>query len=431
MHETVLGELNLMKLLSRRDLLRLRFWYKLSVCRKNNTWLIGNKQSLSGLIYDYSYKQFESMKDPFKKKQLQCQNWCTYTQKLLVELKLDRYWNAQNTVVSAGDISIAAAVAGGGAAIGVVAVASIGAGAGTGAAAGFAAADITSLTFAQWDKIITSAITIRDNRAALNRIKKSDQTNRIYSLIKTEFKIDTKPEMYLQDNDCSPLLRLGCNELIKLRLNSHKLAVETSKWITEINGNNNNSNNNNINNNSNLNSISAIDSDEETEFEINNIIGKRFSRKNNCNEYLIEWKDYSSDYNKWIPENNLSQTAYELISDYNSLSGNNKCCLCNLNIIEDEVHYLFHCPAYSDYRIELYSKLHELSGGTIVINNLNPGNSTAINNDRQLIELILGSGLSTMNSNCRSAIKSYLGECSIRREKLLKERIVFRDLNKY
>ena len=28
-----------------------------------------------------------------------------------------------------------------------------------------------------------------------------------------------------------------------------------------------------------------------------------------------------------------------------------------------------------------------------------------------------------MNSNCRSAIKSYLGKCSIKRDKLLKERI--------
>ena len=411
MRESVLGELNLMKLASRRDLSRLRFWYKLSLCRKNNARLIGNKQSLSGLIYDYSFKQFESMKNPLSL--IQCQNWCTYTHKLLVELKLDRYWNNQNNAAGV--------------------VAGVGADAGTGAGAGVAG-DISVLTFAEWDKIVTSAITMRDNRAALNHIKQSDQTNRIYSKIKTEFKIDTKPEIYLQDNDCSPLLRLGCKELIKLRLNSHKLAVETSKWIIEINENNNinnnnnsnnNSNNNNINNNlnPNLNSISLIDSDDDDEFEINNIIGKKFSRINNCFEYLIEWKDYSEDYNKWIPEYKLSQTAYELVSDYNCLSGNNKCCMCNLNLIEDEIHYLFHCPVYNEYRIELYSKLNELSCGIIAIDIPSSGNSNGINRDRELINLILGSGLSTMNSHCRSAVKSYLGKCSIRREKLLKERI--------
>jgi len=314
---------------------------------------------------------------------------------LLVELKLDRYWNNQNT------------------AAGVVA----GAGVGTGAGAGVVG-DISLLTFAEWDKIVTSAITIRDNRAALNHIKQSDQTNRIYSRIKTEFKIDTKPEIYLQDNDCSPLLRLGCKELIKLRLNSHKLAVETSKWNTEIIEIENNSNNLNLNSLA----ISQLVYDSDTEWEINNIIGKRFSRKNNRFEYLIEWKDYSEDYNKWIPENNLSQTAYELISDYNSSIGNNKCCLCNLNSIEDEVHYLFHCPVFSEYRIELYSKLQDLSGGNIVILSSASASASGMN-DRKLIDLILGPGLSTMNSNCRSAIKSYLGKCSIRREKLLKERI--------
>ena len=90
-----------------------------------------------------------------------------------------------------------------------------------------------------------------------------------------------------------------------------------------------------------------------------------------------------------------------------------------MNSIEDEVHYLFHCPVYSEYRIELYTKLFELSGGSINIIN------SGINwNSNKLIELILGSGLSTMNSNCRSAIKSYLGKCSIKRDKLLKERII-------
>jgi hypothetical protein len=193
--------------------------------------------------------------------------------------------------------------------------------------------------------------------------------------------------------------------------------VETSKWNIEINSIENNSiNNNNLN-------ISQLVYDSDTEWEINNIIGKRFSRKNNRFEYLIEWKDYSSDYNKWIPEKNLLETAYELISDYNSSIGNNKCCLCNLNLIEDEVHYLFHCPVYSEYRIELYSKLFELSGGSINITSSGININSNLNDNNKLIDLILGSGLSTMNSNCRSAIKSYLGKCSIRREKLLKERI--------
>ena len=117
--------------------------------------------------------------------------------------------------------------------------------------------------------------------------------------------------------------------------------------------------------------------------------------------------------------------------------------MCNLNLVEDEVHYLFHCPVYSEYRVELYGKLLDLSGGSIDMRMLgigigsssssgsgsSPGRGSGVTGtagaviDRKLIDLILGSGLSTMNSNCRSAIKSYLGKCSIRREKLLKERI--------
>jgi len=65
----------------------------------------------------------------------------------------------------------------------------------------------------------------------------------------------------------------------------------------------------------------------------------------------------------------------------------------------------------------------ELSGGSINITSSGININSNLNDNNKLIDLILGSGLSTMNSHCRSAIKSYLGKCSIRRDKLLKERV--------
>ncbi len=58
MRETVLAELGLMKLSSRRDLLRLRFWRKLASDYINNSKLQYNQQSIAGIVYGYSYSEF-------------------------------------------------------------------------------------------------------------------------------------------------------------------------------------------------------------------------------------------------------------------------------------------------------------------------------------------------------------------------------------
>jgi hypothetical protein len=90
--------------------------------------------------------------------------------------------------------------------------------------------------------MVEAALGVYQRQQAFNHIQDSDQTARVYKLIKhdAEFKWTGQIEPYLIELNDSPRLQLGLRELIKLRLNSHRLAVETSRWYRNTQNNNNN-----------------------------------------------------------------------------------------------------------------------------------------------------------------------------------------------
>ena len=45
--------------------------------------------------------------------------------------------------------------------------------------------------------------------------------------------------------------------------------------------------------------------------------------------------------------------------DPNNLSENRLCPICNSRIIEDELHFLFHCPKYSIPREKFYNQIQQ------------------------------------------------------------------------
>jgi hypothetical protein len=220
----------------------------------------------------------------------QAHNWCRYTHELLIELKLNQYWEDK---------------------------------------------PVTELDPKLWDSMITAAIHARDRDLAFNRIQQSNQSNRVYAkLIHDPTVISfTSPALYLLTENPTPRLRLGCRELTRLRLNSHRLSAETSTW-------------------------------------------------------------------------NRQSTS----SDDNTESSESICKHCNLNRLEDEYHYLFECTAYTDYRERLYVQLRRFDLNAIELINTE---------DRILkLQLMLGSGFSKLNQSAQSVIKSYLGDCAIKRQSL-------------
>lgn len=52
--------------------------------------------------------------------------------------------------------------------------------------------------------------------------------------------------------------------------------------------------------------------EQEELYIVESIIDKRM--KNNKNQYLVKWKDYSSDENTWEPEDNIN--CKELIEQF-------------------------------------------------------------------------------------------------------------------
>ena len=186
MRDTVLTELGLMKLSSRRDLLRLRFWHKLATEYMNNNKINNtNQKSLAGIVYGYSYNEFNRMNSLLNNSK--CLNWCQYTNQLLIKLGLRHYWDNNS---------------------------------------------VTELTAIQWNTIINSAIESYETHFKFNHIQQSEQSKRVYRVLKPNpaSLMTNKPEPYLARSEPSPKLRLGRKELTRLRLNSHRLAIETSKW---------------------------------------------------------------------------------------------------------------------------------------------------------------------------------------------------------
>ena len=121
---------------------------------------------------------------------IRCRNWCVYTHELLVKLGLGEYW-IDNSVVN--------------------------------------------IEHEIWDQMVTKAIQTYDSIEAFHRIQSSGQSKRVYAkLVSGPSMISfTKPEQYLLAANPSPRLRLGCKELIRLRLNSHRLAAEACQWYTD------------------------------------------------------------------------------------------------------------------------------------------------------------------------------------------------------
>ena len=79
------------------------------------------------------------------------------------------------------------------------------------------------------------------------------------------------------------------------------------------------------------------------------------------------------------------------------------CRMCNLNHTEDEMHFLFQCPAYEDYRKSLYDQIPELQ--TISDHKLKLKLVMSLQNELLLTEL----GLFIVRSFQRRKIKQSSG----------------------
>ena len=80
-NEVIQGELGWWTMKARRDELRLRYWRKI-VHMKD--------ERIPRIIYEQSRARLEQES---KEGTIITDTWCEYTKKLLLELKLERYWN--------------------------------------------------------------------------------------------------------------------------------------------------------------------------------------------------------------------------------------------------------------------------------------------------------------------------------------------------